>query len=150
MSLIKRLSNFTTKQLIIIVVLLASIMVLLRNQLKGVFNWSSSGLASVGTTLTNEQAKAIASTLKEAFANWIPYSSFNTVVKELSKVSLADYYAIKQAFGLVARDFSGAPAEDITSHLYTDKNLTEWLKLELSQSQIQELKSINLIFLSLL
>ncbi len=109
-----------------------------------------SWVKSFGSLLTIEQANNKANTLKEAFANWIPYNSFEEVKSVLGSVKLVDYYKIKTAFGLVARDFSGAPATDITSVLYTDKSLGEWLKLELNDSQQRELININQIFAGIL
>lgn len=138
------------KKYLIPFVLLIIVWIAFKNVFKGAYNYVITWYKSQGSNMTDEQAQNIAETLKEAFANWIPYNSFDTVKDELGSVSLVDYYKIKNAFGLVARDFSGAPATDITSALYTDKNLGQWLKLELSASQQVKLKEINIIFVDIL
>lgn len=143
---VKFLGTLNVKTFAFLLVLIACSWLVFKNVFKSVYESIRNGVKSQGSEMTLEQANGIASFIKEQFANWIPYNSYSSIKEVLAGITYADYFKIKESFGLVARDFTGAPSDDITSFLYTDKNLTEWLVLELSDSQKIELKELNPIF----
>lgn len=91
---------------------------------------------SVGSSMTDESAKSAVTYLLDAFDNVMPYTPFNGVLDVFQGKSIEDYYKVFNAFGMKSRDFFG------TNTIFgTDKDLTEWITLELSSTQKEELKT---------
>ncbi len=134
-------TNLTVKKLLLILLLIIIVIFSISRlitYLKHLFE----KIKTIGSTLSDNQVQIKVDQLKQAFDNYLP-NNYEDVAQVFDDINQADYYKIKNAFGLVSRGLRGQPMTSIDAFLYPKYDLNQWLLRELSQQEIQRLKERN-------
>ncbi|MGX1930201.1 hypothetical protein [Flagellimonas sp. 2504JD4-2] len=117
-----------------------AILMLVWGWLKKGFSYVFNSVKGVGSSLSNDEAQAIASSI---------FSEVNSIATDEDKIvdlvvvlTLPDYHKVKAQFGIVPYS---ATFDNFDSLTGTDSNLTEVLNQTLSESDKEKLKSQNAV-----
>jgi hypothetical protein len=96
---------------------------------------------AVGSELTTAQLDLKVQQLKDAFTNLL--DNYNDIKVVLIDLSSADYYNLKNHYGIVYRSYlTGGVATGLQANTFTAQplDLNQWLSKELDASQLTQLK----------
>lgn len=123
---------------LVLVAFVISLLVLVWSWVQSFFNYFSSTVKSIGSTISTDQAQAIANSIYSEVNSM--FTDEDVIVQKLIPLTLADYFKVKAAFGLQPYNTT---LDEFGSLTGENMNLTQVLNLTLHENDKEKLRKAN-------